>query len=232
MRLAVGEAPPLLCAVWILVRPTLAMFVPLMGRAGTDVPSDVIVGALFGVLVALVCLTSSSLFALAPKPPTGFRRALLAWAVVAALLASSTFPYTAAPPRLKRVFLQHTVRTVRAPRFAAPLLGAGRAGRWANRIVTLGGNPCNNCVQVHGQHGAVHRDSGVWVITMDYNDLKPIAHLPGYDRCAGRRHSTDRVGLTHSTWRQGGQGAAHGRLRRLSLVLPAGRPAQDELVRA
>jgi hypothetical protein len=136
------------------------MFVPLMGRAGTDTPADVIVGVLVGVVVAFMCTFGSSLWLVAEKPPKGFKRFALGWLLFVVVLAGSTFPYSANPPRLKRVFLQHTVRTVRnRPTVVVCIIGVKVPflckGPWA----FWGSAPRLGCVgQHHGHTGsAAHR---------------------------------------------------------------------------
>ncbi len=145
-RLVVGELLPVVWSTWTLLRVVLAMFVPLMGRAGPGIPADAIVGVLVGLLVSLITLTGASFAAGLPALPRGFRRIGVSLVGASVLLAATTFPYSAEPPRLKRIFLQHTLRTV------------------------------------HGLHGAVHSDSGVWINTMDALDLRPFRAFPGFER--------------------------------------------------
>jgi hypothetical protein len=101
---------------------TIEFFVPLAGRTGTVVPSDVVIAVLSAMFVVIVGLQPLALTVLDPR----YRRtivALLAVFVLALLSARFVSPYTAERP--KRLFAVHMRREFYSG--AAPLPAAAPA---------------------------------------------------------------------------------------------------------
>jgi hypothetical protein len=117
VRLVVGDGIPALLTVSCLVWTVFAMFVPLMGRAGFGTPTDVIIGAIVGLMTAMLGSTASSLAIVVHGRDGKLTRrlqwlalAIFAWAVCSA--AANPAPFSANPPHVKRLYIQHAVRLV------------------------------------------------------------------------------------------------------------------------
>jgi len=172
-RLVVGELVPAAMTAWSLIRPVLAMFVPLMGRSGTEIDPNLLLGVIIGICTMLVSVSTSSIlfYALDPEPtrhsdgaPTLPRRLLFAglalWAATVAFSHVAAAPYTEEPPRLKRLFLQHVIRTIHG----------------------------NETKPGSGEFPITFRDSGVWVNVMDYSGIDPIREIPEFADLEVARH--------------------------------------------
>lgn len=85
----------------------LYFFVPLMGRAGTQVPSDPIIAVISSILYTIPWLLPLALVHL-DRNWKWTRLYGLIIAAIVLVIASRTFPYSSETP--KRVFIQHTER--------------------------------------------------------------------------------------------------------------------------
>lgn len=136
-QLVAGQAVPLILTFTVTF-PIFDIFMPLMGRCGTDVPADAVIGGLVGLACFLLAVSPRShLHAcrLTAALPWKLAAATVAVAVVVAL---NTRPYSVLRP--KRLYVQHTVRLVHSLQGRTP------------------------------QH-----DSGLWVNSLDGNDLLTVA---------------------------------------------------------
>jgi len=140
-ELVLGQTLPLVLT-FTCIFPIFEIFLPLMGRCGTDVPADAVIGALVGLSSFIILASARGHLHgchLAPLLPV---KTVLALVLCAIMLAPLTPPYSVLRP--KRLYVQHTVRLVHS---------------------LQGGTP--------------HHDSGLWINTLDGNDLRTVAaHLP------------------------------------------------------
>eukprot|EP01135_Chromosphaera_perkinsii_P003790 Nk52_evm36s255 gene=Nk52_evmTU36s255 len=91
-----------------LVQVVLSFFIPIMGRSGTVVPSDIVIAALIGIFVALLSSVVSSVIHL-DRHWNRTRLVLIGVLIVGLVLALVSSPYTSERP--KRLFMHHLERT-------------------------------------------------------------------------------------------------------------------------
>jgi hypothetical protein len=84
------------------------------GRIGSAAPADAIIGALVGLFAVLLCSTSTTLAVVMSHSGRVwlYRAAALIFAATIVAGAVDPDPFTVSPPRGKRLYLQHAVRTI------------------------------------------------------------------------------------------------------------------------
>jgi hypothetical protein len=101
---------PAIC-VWVqILRATVLMLLPLLGKSGTVLPGDLALGALFGILVGFTSGPTLANTVQKPLPARFFRRSVSVITCIVGILAVFTSPYSATRP--KRMW-QHHIERVR-----------------------------------------------------------------------------------------------------------------------
>jgi Peptidase family M28/Endoplasmic reticulum metallopeptidase 1, C-terminal domain/Endoplasmic reticulum metallopeptidase 1, TM domain len=107
-----GSSIPVLIigvVLWIL----LQFFVPIMGRCGTEDPSDIVIAVLVSLCTSIICTFYVSLAHLVNRSWKVVRAILIVGFITCLIAAFSLHPYTSDHP--KRMFLQHIERQWHEP---------------------------------------------------------------------------------------------------------------------
>jgi hypothetical protein len=114
---------PIMCVWWSVFSPTFTMVLPLMGKVGTVIPSDVLVA----LLIAIAVCTGWSLLTVNTFTKShsfsSLKGYLLAYAVLIVSLALLLQPYSTTRP--KRLWIQHISREIHHRERGAPSLDHG-----------------------------------------------------------------------------------------------------------
>ena len=179
-----------------------SFFVPLMGRSGTHVPSDVLIAALFGTLMGVAALMGLSVVLLLSNWAK-VRNSLLGVLVGSLLFAASPagFAFSEATP--KRLYMVHVARHFHAPAqdsfgdvshileasapasaSASPAASTTATAAAAAALATASaaGSTLSEGASIRAARSAMRAsmpttDTALWLISMDFQNMAPLRHV-------------------------------------------------------
>jgi hypothetical protein len=115
---------PIMCVWWSVFSPTFTMVIPLMGKVGTVIPSDVLVALVvaIGVSTGWSLLTVNTSISKTHTLPA-LKRHTVAYVALVFSLTLLLQPYSSTHP--KRLWIQHISREIHHPDRTTPFLDHG-----------------------------------------------------------------------------------------------------------
>ena len=152
-------------------------FIPLTGRSGTQLPSDLFLAVLISIMVCL-CTSLSISYVHVDSYWKRSRFILIFYFLVSFLIATQLFPYAAERP--KRMFAQHIERTQFGDFDYSSFMGTGEIGQMID------------VKKSEGKGKELWSDVGLWLNAFDYWNLEPIAQAGLIDLSKGTKMHCNR----------------------------------------
>jgi hypothetical protein len=157
-----------------------SFFVPLMGRSGTVVPSDLLISTLLGTLLAIAGLMALSVMHLLSNWPR-VRNILLGVFAASLLFALSPAGFAFAPETPKRIYVVHTARQFHRPGFDSyadrrDLLQLADVATASTAAVTgeLSIGAATRVARTETRARMAAKEDALWLISMDSLNMGPL----------------------------------------------------------